>query len=137
MTFPLPLVPFEYYMLADSSPEYPRVFVIEILLSGTPMRDALEAAWKLALARHPLLHSCLAKGAGRSWQWEPAGDTNVAITWMDDEHSSDSRAEEIDLLRRTGVSLLIRTNDDKTRLTLIFHHACCDGMGGLQFIGDF
>jgi len=34
MPFPLPLVPFESYMLADGSQAYPRAFVIEAQLTG-------------------------------------------------------------------------------------------------------
>src|SRR5271170_3350421 len=66
--FPLPLTPFEWLHFLDDSPEYPATFFGELTFSGEIARPALEAAWALALARHPLLSACVdASPGGPCW----------------------------------------------------------------------
>jgi len=42
----------------------------------------------------------------------------------------------IDLRRERGLRLWVGEGDGQTELVFQFHHACCDGAGALQLIGD-
>ena len=46
---PMPLAPFEHYMLADDSREYPMCFFIQMKFQGRFDRPQLNAALKAAL----------------------------------------------------------------------------------------
>ena len=67
--FPLPLVAFERYMLADDRPEYPMTFTLTLRLAGTVDREAFEAAVDEALARHPLLVALVEGSSRRRPRW--------------------------------------------------------------------
>jgi Condensation domain len=136
MTFPLPLVPFEQYMLAENVSAYPRAFVLEVRLSGKLERSTLETSWQAALNRHPLLRARLAK-IKRQWQWIDFPDDAPRIDWAEPDAPLEfAGAELIDLEREPGVRLWVRADEEAARLVFQFHHSCCDGVGGLQFIGD-
>ncbi len=136
MATPLPLVTFERYMLAEDTPEYPRVFILEATLSGQLRREALEAAWPSALARHPLLTARLDK-CQQNWVWPVADETSSTIDWANEsEPLTFPVGERFDLTREPGLRLWVRTGPERARLVFQFQHACCDGVGGLEFIGD-
>ena len=60
MVLPLPLTPFEDYMLADDRPQWPMAFFLRLRARGEYSLSVLERAVQAALARHPLLRSLLA-----------------------------------------------------------------------------
>src|SRR5262249_17001477 len=77
----------------------------------------------------------------RSWRralWVPATNPSTAIDWRDDDSPvSCPRGARIDLTHEGGLRLWMRRGDDgRGVLTLQYHHACCDGIGALQFLGD-
>jgi hypothetical protein len=132
----LPLVTFERYMLAEDTVAYPRVFILEVTLSGSLRREALEAAWPAALARHPMLTARLDE-RGQNWIWPEDHPPAPAIDWGQESEPLTFRAgQRIDLAREPGLRLWVRTGPAGIRLVFQFHHACCDGIGGLEFIGD-
>ena len=136
MTFPLPLVPFEEYMLAENTPSYPRVFFLDLEFAGSLDRGALEAAWREAIVRHPLLNSRIGKSHGRR-QWLGPSDELPVIHWLPADAALEfPRGELIDLTREAGVRMWVRLDENRARWTLEFHHACADGVGGLQFVAD-
>ncbi len=55
--FPLPLTPFEEYMLSDDCPAYPMTGIERLQFSGFLDRGAFEAALKSTIQRHPLLRT--------------------------------------------------------------------------------
>jgi hypothetical protein len=136
MTFPLSLVPFEEYMLAEDTPRYPRVFFIELEFSGELCREALEAAWQGTLARHPMVNSLIARQPG-GWRWTGTSDRPPAISWLDSAAPlTFSRGEMIDLIREPGLRMWVRVGENRSQWILEFHHACVDGVGGFQFVAD-
>ncbi len=66
---PLPLTPFERYMLADDQPGYPMVAVMELQFGGRLDVDLLRAAFVPAIERHPLLVARI-QGAGPNAVWD-------------------------------------------------------------------
>lgn len=134
--FPLPLVPFERYMLADDRPAYPMTFFIRVELEGTLDKQAMDAAFVDALRRHPLLTARLARrGAGLCWV--PADGAPPRLRW---ECSATQPAlpvgQPIDLKHDVGIDGFVHTSGRKLSVIVSFHHAACDGIGGFRFVGD-
>ncbi|HEY3969057.1 MAG TPA: hypothetical protein VGM05_31190 [Planctomycetaceae bacterium] len=135
--FPLPLVAFERYMLADDPPEYPMVFVIGIDLSGALDNKAFESAVGAALERHPLLCRRVIKVPGHGLCWAAQPDPDLPIAWDETGGPLESpAAERIDVMHGTGLRIRVCRGTPRTRVTFQFHHAATDGIGGMHFIGD-
>ncbi|MFO7904406.1 MAG: hypothetical protein R6U98_17210 [Pirellulaceae bacterium] len=134
--FPLPLVPFERYMLADDRPGYPMTFVVQVELEGTPDREAMDAAFTDALGRHPLLTARL-KRRGLKRQWVSTNDDLPRLQWrMPPAEPTICFGTPIDLAVAPAVAGEILVGEGTARLLLLFHHAACDGIGAMRFIGD-
>ena len=69
--FPLPLSPFERYMVLDDSDAYPMSIVLIARLKGDLRRAVFEESVEFALRRHPLLMSKISKVRGLGWCWIP------------------------------------------------------------------
>lgn len=135
--FPLPLVPFEQYMLADDRADYPMAFTVIAELSGKIRPAALHAAIKEAITHHPLLHCRVEHLPGRGLCWVPLPPTRFNIDWGTSFDPVECAAgERINLWSEPGLRIWVRRSDERVTLTLQFHHACCDGVGAAVFIGD-
>ena len=135
--FPLPLSPFEQYMVKDDSNNYPMTFVLIVTLKGTLQRPEFERAVSFALERHPLLRSRVIKVPGKGWCWSPAPDPAPQIQWIEGDSRRQAPAQErIDLLQEIGLRVWVNCTQTGAELVFQFHHACSDGLGGVQFIGD-
>jgi len=133
--FPLPLVPFEHYMVADDRAGYPMTFPVRVELEGEPNRKAMDAALDDAIQRHPLLSSRLTRRGTRLY-WEP-GTEPTRIEWTTSDGQSDSLpGQAIDLTRSPGVRLVADVRPGHSTFSFLFHHAACDGIGAFRFIGD-
>ncbi len=131
--FPLRLTPFERYMLADDRPEYPMTFVAEFDFQGSIDPASWEAAFVDALERHPLLR-CIVR-AGRFWEQTSIQPSMEWLTWG--EKIVPEGGERIDLSQVPGLRVWMHEGKEQVRLLVQFHHACCDGVGSLQFLGDW
>ena len=69
--FPLPLSPFERYMVLDDTDAYPMSFVLIVRLKGNLQQEVFEESVVFALRRHPLLMSTIRKVGGQGWCWTP------------------------------------------------------------------
>ncbi len=136
MILPLPLVPFEEYMLSDDRPAYPMDFFCRLRFSGRFDRSALDSAFGVTVARHPLLAATVRRN-GRRFEWVPAGELSPKVCWAT---TPPDRAcppsERIDLTRSPGLRATVFRNGESTDLLLQFHHSCCDGIGAFRFIED-
>ena len=141
MVFPLPLVPFEYYMLAYDRPRHPMSFFIRLVFDGHFQRPAFEASLERALERHPLLRAVVRSAGGRRMQWVAAEQQRASVCWRcGDRAAEDQVFTGIDLQRDPGLRIVVRENDDdddhNSDVLWQFHHACCDGLGAMRFIED-
>jgi hypothetical protein len=135
--FPLPMVAFERYLLADDHPEYPMTFALRLRFLGTIDRQAFEAAVEEAVARHPLLRALADQSMRRRPCWVSAGPIAAPVDWLDSAGPCCCpRGEAINLAREPGLRLWVHSVNDKVDVTAQFHHACCDGIGAMTFIGD-
>ncbi len=136
MSFPLPLTPFERYYLADDSPEYPTTIPVEVLLSGALEEAAFRRALARNVSRHPLMHSLVADGPAGP-QWLACEGLAPFLDWAEAGTPIDHPdGEFIDLRKFPGLRIWVRTSPNEARLLIQLHHACCDGIATLQFIGD-
>lgn len=131
--FPLPLTAFEQFMLTDDRPDYPMTFTLCYEFTGQIDRQSWERAYHLALDRHPLLTACIS----RQTRWIPASQRRE-ILWMEAGASLlPENDESLDLRSGHGLRVWMQPTADGLRLITQFHHACCDGIGALQFQGDW
>lgn len=135
--FPLPLSPFEEYMLLDDRPGYRMTFLVEQSFEGEIDRAAFEAGVAEASSRHPLLRANVRRRRLLRWEWFAAQKPQPLVDWGTLDTPIDS-AEDcgIDLRREVGVRFFVRVANGRSRLVTQFHHACCDGMGAIQFLSD-
>jgi wax ester synthase-like acyl-CoA acyltransferase family protein len=134
--FPLPLTTFEKYMLWDDRPEYPMVFALQLKLCGELRRAVFESSVTEALSRHPLLCALVKRSAQSGPVWMLAEGLGPVVDWDVLGVAIDNpRGERIDLSSEVGLRIWVRQGDGAAEVTLQFHHACCDGIGALRFIG--
>ena len=135
--FPLHLSPFEEFMLLDEHPGYRMTFLVEQSFDGEIDRAAFDAGVTEALRRHPLLRANVRQSFFRRWSWVAAKNAQPQVDWAShDEPAKDTEDIGIDLRRDIGVRFVARVGNGRSRLVTQFHHACCDGMGAIQFLSD-
>jgi hypothetical protein len=128
--FPLPLTPFEYYFQLEDRPDYPGVVPIELECRGHLDRAALEQAYCLTHARHPIL-SARVDTDTKGWPSWVRG-TPEPIRWAD--RPGVWRCERSE--PRPGVRLEVRDKEGQVRFLFAFRHVAVDGLGAFQFIAD-
>ena len=132
--FPLPMVAFERYMLADDRPEYPMTFVMALRLAGEVDRACMEESLREALLCHPLLRAVVDDKNARRPCWVSAGENPVGFDWEQDTESLQCpEGGAIDLQSQPGLRAWARQGENCVELTFQFHHSCCDGIGAMCF----
>ena len=135
--FPLHLTSIEKFLWTDDRPRYPMAFVIQLALSGTMDRAAFEAALEDALKRHPLLVSFIRPAKRKVHCWVSSEGLMPPVDWAEDDVPVTCPGGEwIDLRHEVGLRIWVRQAPDRVRLTVQFHHVCCDGIGAYRFLGD-
>ena len=136
--FPLPATPFERYLLADDRPAYPMTFVLHMRLLGPLQREAFEEALAEVLPRHPLLQA-LWKPHWNGGQWVSAAGQKPLFHWDAPAAALNlpNGTEQIDITQEIGLRVWVRANDQQADVYCQFHHACCDGLGGFNVLGEW
>ncbi|MBC7819159.1 MAG: hypothetical protein IAG10_19895 [Planctomycetaceae bacterium] len=135
--FPLPLAPFEEYLLLDDRAGYRMTFLVEQSFDGEIDRAAFDVGVAEASRRHPLLNAVAQHRRFRGWRWTSAGDVPPVINWASmDQPLTFPEEMGIDLTQEKGVRFFVRVGNGQSRLVTQFHHACCDGMGAIQYLSD-
>lgn len=130
-----PLTPFELFMWLDDRPSFPLLFRIDIRFQGPLDAAAMQDAFRFALGRHPLLRATIARDRhGVRWR-APARRWN-SLTLSPRGPATEPDAEWLDLTAEPGLRGSIRETEAGSDVTLVFHHACCDGQGARMFIQD-
>ena len=134
--FPLPLTTFEKYMFWDDRPDYPMVFAFQLKLSGELHRAVFESSIDEALSCHPLLCTLVKSSARSGPVWMLAEGLKPTVNWdVLGTAIGSPCGERIDLNSEVGLRVWVRQGDGTAEVMLQFHHACCDGIGALRFIG--
>lgn len=122
-------------MLADDGDRYPRTFVIGLEFSGEIERTAFEEVLAETLRYEPRLSALVTRRGFSGPCWLPS-DRRATVEWLPRAQLPDSvAARRIDLRRETGLLVLAVPTDTGVRISHVFHHACCDGLGALAFLG--
>ena len=137
MSLPLPVSSFEQYMLSDDRRQYPMCFAFHMEMHGQLRRNEFFAAIEQAALRHPLLCAKLVEESGRLF-WMAVDFPDSVIEWQQvDEYPAEFRPMQfIDLTLEIGLRVWVKVKDDSARIMLQVHHACCDGLGAMQFVED-
>ncbi len=137
MIFPLPLAPFEEYMLSDDRPAYPMNFFCRVRFSGRLDRRAFESVLQASVARHPLLAVSVRKLPRNRFQWIADETTAPTVRWQEKlPDDSFPHAAPINLYAEAGLRFWVLAGAKTTELVMQFHHSCCDGLGGFRFLRD-
>lgn len=137
MIFPLPLTPFESFMLAADCSDLPATIFCRLQFKGRLDKSRFEEAVRAALERHPLLHAIVSPPALHRPVWNGAADAGVAFDWADcGTPLVFPRGRRIDLTSEPGLRVWGRGGPETTAVWFQVHHACCDGTGLLQFLED-
>ena len=125
-------------MYADDQPRAAMTFVVEFDFSGEVEKGHFQAAYDKALLRHPLLRSIIRKAKANRDCWVAPDGYDSQIVWLgnDDSIYISGAGYELDLTRQVGIKTWGSVGNGKSRFTFVFHHACCDGIGAYQFVGD-
>ena len=135
--FPLPLVAFEHYLLADDRADYPTNFFFRLKFTGTFERAAFCSALETALARHPLLRAVVRESSRNRFEWVPADSPWPHISWGAGAGPCTCPAGPgIDLRNEVGSRIYLCERADETDMLWQFHHVCCDGLGAMQLVKD-
>ena len=134
--FPLPLVPFERYMIADDGPQYPMEVLLRLQVEGNFHRELLDHALTLVLPRHPLLQARL-EGRSRTLRWVACPRSESSVRWATGEPLEEAEwRRPLDLAREPGLRVTVWETPGATVLLLKVHHACCDAIGAVQLASE-
>jgi hypothetical protein len=135
MVLPLPLVPFESYMLADDRPAYPMNMFLRLRFTGRFDRTALDKALSIAVSHHPLL-AAVVRRSGRRTVWM-AADHVPGVCWLTTPPAESLPSlAPLDVRVEAGLRVVSCEDAGRTDITIQAHHACCDGLGILGFAED-
>lgn len=137
--FPLPLAPFEKFLVLDDRPDCPITSFIELHFSRPMNHDALSSALHQTVHQHPLLASCLVDIDGEMhWRYDPEfvpklRDPAIDPILLPSDLLSNPQPSPrpIDLRSEPGCRYWYQTDPQTagSRLTIQLHHAACDGVG--------
>lgn len=124
-------------MVTDDRRSHPMHILLIVELEGGADVDRLSAAYRTAVDWHPMLQSSL---EGDRWRVrrEAAPELEVVIggSPAGDGESGEWEAE-IDLRRGPTLASRAVITPEKTTLRVWVHHAVTDGVGILEFLGDW
>lgn len=135
--WPLPLTPFERFMVLDDRPGFPMAFFGELRFQGELRRGEFERTLQAALLNHPLLRARVDVGEEGDLRWLPVDDFRLLPDWGSfDMPVAIDGDTNIDITKRPGIRIWVRCDAETTYVLWQFHHACCDGQGAMRFIED-
>lgn len=135
----LPLAPIERFLLRNDAPQHPMVFRVLLRFDGPVQAEKLTTAFQLAISRQPLLTSLIV-GADHQAAWKSANCV-PELRWQPVGFSPDEIAqvpiEYLNLAHSPGVNCRIWPITDGILILLDIHHACSDGQGARQLLGEW
>ncbi|MDR1491523.1 MAG: hypothetical protein LBT05_02200 [Planctomycetaceae bacterium] len=140
--FPLPLEPFEEYLLRDESPYYSMTWGYEWHFKGQVDKNALEQAFRETLEQEPLLQSQIETRRGKSY-WIPSQQPPEWI-WNDYRgqtfafaHSGKMKVVRLDVQKGSAMRIEADCYDAAFILRIYVHHSVADGIGIANFAANW
>lgn len=136
--FPIRLSDFEDYAFQDDSPEHPMVIVLRIVVEGRLNEEAFRESLDVSLSENPLLQSIVRPHwRGNTWNLLKTPELPLSVErFSDDQLPMACPQKRLDLTRQPGILFDLRVSPGRSVLIAYFHHACCDGIGSIRFVGD-
>lgn len=136
-----PLTPFEHLLFRDTRPGFPMCFYLHCEVEGALDPDRLAAALRAAAVRHPLLRSRVRdswwRPAWREPDREPEFFLIAPATGGAPPPEGNPLRRAIDVRRSSGIRMVaIPTGPDRWSVVLQVQHTVCDGLAGLEYLGD-
>ncbi|WP_437185187.1 hypothetical protein SH668x_002284 [Planctomicrobium sp. SH668] len=118
---------------------HPPVFRVLMRFQGQPDRENLTQAFNRAIVRQPLLTSIVAEDSlGLFWK---RADSIPEIQWhvggLSDAQVSELPIAAINIREEAGVRCQVWQVDGGITILIDVHHACCDGQGARQLLGEW
>jgi hypothetical protein len=137
MSLSFPLTALEECHYWQDRPAYPWSLFARLKFSGCLDQSAFKAAVATVLARHPLLTAKVGVEGRRQLRWFLVDDPEPMIHWETGPLGGPlPPAAHQDLQREIGIRFHVRADGSGSELTIQFHHACSDGIGGCLFVED-
>jgi len=134
------LSPLEHLFLTDQRPGYPMAFYLHCNVEGPLDAGRLERALGEAATRHPLTRSRVTKSAWFPSWLPPDREPQLVVYRLGDGASAAACPDPwapIDLRRASGVRMVaIERAPDSWQVVLHVQHPVCDGLAGIEFLGD-
>jgi len=139
--FPLPISPFEEYLLRDDRPGYPMTMPLLFMFRGKVDLGILEEAFNKTVLREPLL-CAIVQRLNNHRHWTLAPELPRLITEQDAAvEGGIERIITLDVTKRPGIHCsyipMSEGTTDGFALRLQVHHAVCDGLGCILFLGNW
>jgi hypothetical protein len=135
--FPLPLSPFEKFVLWDETLEHPMVSYVELHFDSVLDHQRLQEALAFAVHCHPLLASRVIERNGQLyWEYDPSYRPPIHLE-AKVEPLHNFRPRPIDLTKEFGLIVWHRRGEHGDRLLIQLHHSCCDGIGFRRLVIDW
>lgn len=138
MTFRLALNQFERFFYLDDVAGYPNTIICRLRFEGTFDRELIDQAAKFTVDRHQITGSKIARNRFGKLEWVRTQGEYPRVFWRKKEECLDyPLIDHLDLQHENGTRLYFVEGEGATDLVIQTHHACCDGLGGMQCIADF
>ena len=118
------------------------VFVMAARLNGVLKQAALLQSLHALIQCHPLLDCTVSEIPDKGWCWTPlhSQTSQACLEWTDEDPVAVAefvpQVRTIDIKSRSGLQVVVRASPVQSRLFLYIHHTCCDGIGGIQILGE-
>ncbi len=138
--YPMPVTPYELYMLLDQHEHYPMTSVTCWFFRGAIHRELLQEAFDEAIRYEPAFWQRAARRGGHfSWTVDfsvppPLRFRMVATNPSAAAMSGEGSIPVFDLEHGPGVDFLVEEGPDEVAIHFSMHHALADGGGMLQFM---
>lgn len=138
MGFPLPLTPFEHYMLRDGTASHPMEFFFRLSFDGPLDRAAMATATDVAFHRHPLLAARIDDAPGRGPRFVADRPPPPVLPFAAQDDLDLPAIPALDTAAGPLARLFVVERPDGAHDILAqFHHVACDGLGALAFLADW
>ncbi|TWT79184.1 Condensation domain protein [Planctomycetes bacterium CA13] len=129
---PLPLSPFEQYMICDERLDsYPMSVALHWAALGEPRRDSFRKAFREAISWHPLLHSLVDHDV-----WRISENAVSDVQFFDNGDQPTAADRRVDARNGPTVRCNVIEQGEETSIEFMFHHAATDGVSFVEFCGD-
>lgn len=132
-----PLNHLEHFFYWDDHPGFPNTLLCRMRCRGKFDHAAAREAGRLLALRHPLIAAVIEESPSGRCQWNVSDQGPLIEFSSCESFDQPLRLRPFNLTREPGSRAVFRETADSTELWFMTHHACCDGLGGMQCVGDY